>query len=259
MKPVLWNDNLAKTMSIEKKPTDNTSDNTSDNLPEYESYISNPAPEPKFRYEDEPKRWWQRGWGISLLGLLTLLAVGAYFLFGSNTASYKGKKGVKIPHGIGFNGTVTALQEAGILDGATSFTALASVTGWRRQLKGGYYEFKSGASNFEILNRIRTGKQTPIKLTIPSGVQPKRVAQILQDKLEIDPKDFYAALEDEAFLREIGTDKAHVFGYLMPETYFFNWQTKIRPIIRRIKQELRFRLRYPSVLDGISVPGKSGA
>ncbi len=172
---------------------------------------------------------------------IVLLAVG-YFMFSGNTLSYEGVRGAKIKPGSGFDGVLRGLRDAGIIQNETTFKILATVTGARRSFKGGYYEFKSGASNWNMISRIKNGEQTPIKITLLPGWRPKKVAEVLEKKLEIPPAEFYAALKDEAFAAQLNTTPSYLFGYLMPETYNVYWGTKVRPLLRRIKAEFMARI-----------------
>lgn len=184
----------------------------------------------------------QRLWKPAALGLGLVALVLGYLLLSGNTHPYEGVRGAKIKPGSGFDGVVKGLTEAGILKDEGSFRFLATITGMRRTMKGGYYEFKSGASNWNMISRIADGDQTMIKVTILPGWRPKKVAEVLEKKLEIPQQEFFAALKDEAFARELGTQAPYLFGYIMPETYNVFWGTKVRPFLKRVKAEFNARI-----------------
>ena len=177
--------------------------------------------------------------------VLLLLFVAALFVAGAglwafyapNTPDFEGRRGVKLPPGSGFRIVSDSLESAGVLSRRFPFEAVAFVTGWYRQLQAGYYEFESGASNRELLNRIRRGEQTPLRLTIPPGVTPDRVARAFERDLEIDSAAFRAALRDDALLADLGTDSLHLFGSMLPETYFFYWGVSAEQAVRRVREE----------------------
>ena len=47
--------------------------------------------------------------------------------------------------------------------------------------------------------------------------------------------DFLDALRDTSLARELGTTPERLFGYMLPETYEFYWQTSPETVVRRIK------------------------
>ena len=178
------------------------------------------------------KRW------IAGAALVLLLLAGglAWIALAPNTPAYEGTRGVKIPRAASFEQVVDSLQAAGILRHRVSFVWLARLTGWHRQIKAGYYTFEAGASNYHLLSVLRRGLQTPVRVTIPPGSRPEVVAAVVCRALACAPDSLLAALRDSSLAAELGTDTLHLFGRLLPDTYFFYWLTDPRTVIRRVHQ-----------------------
>ncbi|AEN74165.1 endolytic transglycosylase MltG [Rhodothermus marinus] len=178
------------------------------------------------------KRW------IAGAALVLLLLAGglAWIALAPNTPSFEGARGVKIPRAARFEQVVDSLQAAGILRHRASFVWLARLTGWHRQIKAGYYTFEAGASNYHLLSVLRRGLQTPVRVTIPPGSRPEVVAAVVCRALACAPDSLLAALRDSSLAAELGTDTLHLFGRLLPDTYFFYWLTDPRTVIRRVHQ-----------------------
>ena len=176
--------------------------------------------------------------GLALL-LAGLLAggAGAYLLFAPNTSVYEGERSVKIPPGTGFDAAVDSLDAAGVLGLDRSFRWVARATGWGSQIKAGHYTFEAGQSNYDLLNTLRKGLQTPIRLTIPPGTRPEVIAAVAGRDLYAGPEAFAAALRDPALAEALGTDTLHLFAYMLPETYFFYWLTDAETVVRRVKEQ----------------------
>jgi len=176
---------------------------------------------------------------LLLFFFLALIAVASvmWIRFGSATSDFDGKRSVKLPKGSSFATVQDSLVSAGILDSKTSFSLFGSATGWRRQLKPGHYTFESGASVYELYDRIRKGLQTAIKVTIPPGTRPGVVAAVLRRDLAIDSMAFESALRDDELLESIGTDSLHVFGHLLPETYNIYWGSSAESVVKRLHRE----------------------
>lgn len=174
-------------------------------------------------------------WFIAFILTLFLLAGGlAWIALAPNTPAFEGTRGVKIPRSATFAQVVDSLQAAGILRHRALFVWMARLTGWHRQIKAGYYTFEAGVSNYHLLSVLRRGLQTPLRVTIPPGSRPEVVAAVVCKTLACSPDSLLAALHDPGLAAELGTDTLHLFGRLLPDTYFFYWLTDPRTVIRRI-------------------------
>ncbi len=178
------------------------------------------------------KRW------IAGVVLIFLLLAGGLvgIALAPNTPAFEGTRGVKIPRSATFSQVVDSLQRAGILRSRKSFVWLARLTGWHRQIKAGYYTFEAGASNYHLLSVLRRGLQTPVRVTIPPGSRPEVIAAVVCKALACAPDSMLVALRDSSLAAELGTDTSHLFGRLLPDTYFFYWLTDPRTVIRRVHQ-----------------------
>lgn len=176
------------------------------------------------------------------LACLGLVAIGAggwgyWMMYGVNTPAYDEARSVKIPPGSSFEAVVDSLQRGGILERAGTFTTIAQLTGWKDQVKPGHYTIESGASNYDLLDTIRKGLQTPVRLTIPPGSRPDVVAEVVAKQMNFSKDDFLMALNDSTLAAEAGTDTLHLFSYMLPETYFIYWLSDAPTVVKKIKSE----------------------
>jgi len=174
---------------------------------------------------------------FALAALVVAGAIGAYVLvFAPNTLAYDDERGVKIPRGAGFGEALDSLEAADILASRGSLHLLGKVTGWGNQMKAGYYTFESGASNRHMLDVIRRGLQSPMRLTLPPGTRPAVMAAVAGRTMAFDSLSFHRALLDTALASRLDADTTTLFGYMMPETYFFYWLTSPDAVIARVKE-----------------------
>ena len=176
---------------------------------------------------------------LSITGLFLLLLIagsaGYWAVFGDNSQYFAEEKSLKIPPGTSFQEVVGQLAETGIINRPWTLELVGNLTGWGEQVKPGHYLLSSGLSNYDILDTIRKGLQDPVRLTIPPGTTPDRIAEAAGRALYFDADDFLQALKDPALAAELGTDTTHLFGYMMPETYFVYWLSEPESIIRKVK------------------------
>jgi UPF0755 protein len=179
--------------------------------------------------------------GVLLVATL-VAGLAAWTFFGANTPSFEGERTVTIPDR-NFDAAVDSLQAAGLLRSESSIRLLASATGivsstpWSEQIKPGHYAFSAGASSYDLLDTIRKGLQAPVRVTIPPGRQPDVVAAVMGRELKLTKKDFLDALQDTTLAESLGVDVDHFFGYMLPNTYEFYWQTPARDVAERVKLE----------------------
>lgn len=173
-----------------------------------------------------------------LLGLALVGAAGVYYLaFAPNTTSYDGERGIKVPRGASFEAVLDSLEARDIVASRSTLAFFGRVTGWQDQVKAGYFTFESGTSNYDLLSTIRRGLQSPVHLTIPPGSRPEVVAAVAGSVMEFEADAFLTALRDTSLAAELDTDVAHLFGYMLPETYFFYWLTDARTVVSKIKEQ----------------------
>ena len=163
--------------------------------------------------------------------------IGYWMMYGVNTPEYDGAISVKIPPSASFDTVVDSLVTLGILKNPQTFKMIAGATGWKEQVKPGHYSIESGKSNYDLLDTIRKGLQTPVRVTIPPGSRPDRVAEAVAKQMNFDAEDFLAAVNDANLAGELGTDTLHLFSYMLPETYFVYWLTDAPSMVKKIKSE----------------------
>lgn len=178
---------------------------------------------------------------VTALALLVLAGFGAglggWMVFGPNTPSYAGERSVTLTDSTvqSLEAATEALQAAGIVASPSSFRLVARATGWGAQIKPGHYRFASGTSTYRLLDVLRRGLQTPVRLTIPPGSRPDVVAAVAARHLKLTKASFLHALRDTALAKSLDVAPGQLFGYMMPETYEFYWQAPPERVVRRVK------------------------
>ncbi len=193
---------------------------------------------------------------VILLLTLVLGAVGGYTVFGSNTPTYDDTRGVKIPPGSSFQAVLDSLDAAGVVASTSTLAFVGGVTGWKDQVKAGYYTFDAGASNYTILSTLRRGLQTPIRVRIPAGTRLERIAAIGGRDMAFGPDAFLEALRSDSLAAAVGVEREEVLGYLLPDTYFFFWLTPPDEVVSKIKQTFDRIIEQNGPLpDGMTAAG----
>lgn len=169
-----------------------------------------------------------------LLGGIGAGAVG-WITFGPNTGPYDGSRRVVFPSDVTLEAAIDSLQAEDVLASTATFRLVADLTGWGDQIKAGNYRIASRTSNYRLLDTLRRGLQDPVRVVIPPGSRPETVAKVVGKRLKMDADAFLEALRDTSLAESLDTTPARLFGYMLPETYEFYWQSSPEKVVRRIK------------------------
>ena len=184
---------------------------------------------------------------LTITGLLAG-GIAVWMIWGQNTLTLHDERGVHLPPGTTLSAAADSLSSQVILHRRWSFLALAQATGWGDQIKAGHYTFTGGESNKAILDKLRFGLQSPVRVMIPAGSYPERIARFASRNMAFSADDFLDALKNPELAGTLGTDTLHLFTYMLPDTYLEYWLTDAESVVRRIKRE--FDQYYARHLSG---------
>ena len=89
--------------------------------------------------------------------------------------------------------------------------------------KNGRYELKKGMSNNDLVNMLRSRRQTPFKLSFNNQDTLEKFAGRIASQIEADSVSLLASFKDEEFLNENNLTKKSVLQIFIPNTYEFYW------------------------------------
>lgn len=138
--------------------------------------------------------------------------------------AYSEPADVHIPKNTTVNKAIDILNSNGLLQPSWLYKLAAKYfTKYeKRTLYAGYYSFRPGSTNLEVLESIFSGKQLNIaRVTLPEGIGFERMAAILSRKASINKDDFLYYCRSDSLLEAHGINAQHIEGYLMPNTYEF--------------------------------------
>ena len=151
---------------------------------------------------------------------------------------FEGDRFIIVSRGETFENVTDSLISAGIITNRFYFKAAGRILGWTTKMQIGKYRFKSGVSNFEILDIMHGGKTIEtITVTIPEGYRTTTIAKICEEKVGVDSARFMSFVNDSSFARKLEVEAGNLNGYLMPKTYEFYWQTDEERILKTLVRE----------------------
>jgi peptidoglycan lytic transglycosylase G len=181
---------------------------------------------------------------ISLLVLLaaaTLVVVGHQVLTPAD-ALETGPLLVEIPAHDGVLAIAARLYGAGVIRSRVGFVLLAVVRGSARQLKAGEYELARGASTFDVLTLMESGRVKQHVVLHPEGATVAELARVLESERLATGAAVTRLASDRAFLATLTIEGPSLEGYLFPDTYQFVRGMTTEEILTRMVQRLRTKL-----------------
>ena len=177
--------------------------------------------------------------------LFILILVGLYFgfqlyrtIFKPNTWAQDGASiSITVPTGSGFTDLKAILYGHGIIVNRKSFEWLAEKKNLETHIHPGKYTIDSGISNNDLINLLRSGNQTPVKLIINNIRTREELAQSIGHQLELDSLSLIKILEDSATAARYGKTVENILTLFIPNTYEFFWNTTADAFMQRMYAE----------------------
>ncbi|AMC09747.1 aminodeoxychorismate lyase [Lutibacter profundi] len=104
-------------------------------------------------------------------------------------------------------------------------------------VKPGKYLISKGMNNNQLVNLLRSGKQTFVKLTFNNQDSFKQLAGRVAQQIEADSISLLNAFNDDVFLKENGFNKNNAISMYIPNTYEFYWDTSAKEFRNRMLKE----------------------
>ncbi len=105
------------------------------------------------------------------------------------------------------------------------------------KVKAGKYQLKEGMSNNDLVNLLRSGNQTPVKVSFNNQNTLQDLAGRIAVQIEADSTSLLKAFTNTDFLKEKGISEAQMLGYFIPNTYELFWNTSAEKFRDRMFKE----------------------
>lgn len=178
--------------------------------------------------------------------ILITVAVGAFFAWKPFKAVYI--SGVPdnlpqpaylyIPTGANFEQVVDSLRKNKFINDEAGFRWLAGEMNYRKDvMRPGRFEIKAGWHNRELIQHLRAGKQSPVKVVLNNERLPEEIAGKVAGVLETDSLSLLQMFQDKNFLAEMGYNTDNMLAAIIPNTYEMYWNTDAKAFFKRLVKE----------------------
>ncbi len=91
--------------------------------------------------------------------------------------------------------------------------------------KGGKYALQKGMNLNDLVNKLRSGNQTPVKLSFNNQDTLEKLAQRIAAQIEADSSTILKVMTDSTFLAANGFTAKSALGMYVPNSYEVYWNT----------------------------------
>ena len=179
---------------------------------------------------------------IPLIIFSTILTTGSVYtyqmLYSPNFLINAEDKFIIIEENTDFNGLIKKLEDDTLINDILSFSFLSKLMEYQENIKIGAYKVKMNMSNYEMITMLRSGNQTPIKLTFTYARKIEDLAEKITTKLKMSKDDLLNYL-NENINNYSGFKKTDIISIFLPDTYEVYWNISPEKLTNKMYSEYK--------------------
>jgi UPF0755 protein len=180
-------------------------------------------------------------WTYALVLLMFLFVCFSYYayqiVYTPNVESKGEPVYVLIPRGATYEQAMDSIDAKKVVVDRLSLRFMAKLMDYPELVKPGRYELENGLTNYQLIAKLRSGDQDPVKLTYTNVRLKKDLAQKLSTFIDASPAEIDSLLNSPAFTRKLGFDTTTILTMFIPNTYEMYWTTSAPEMLERMKKE----------------------
>ena len=176
---------------------------------------------------------------LFIIVIVSLSALCVYYaaMFPNIAVSDKNDAYIYIYEGDTFDDLLAQLTEKDALINVNTFLWLSRTMDFPTNIKVGRYQLKNGASNLAFIRQLKSGSQSPIKITFNNIRTKEDLAGRLGSQLMIDSAEIIYLFNDYSFLEPYGLTPETVSAVFIPNTYEVYWNVSAVAFFERMWNE----------------------
>lgn len=179
---------------------------------------------------------------IPLIIFSTILTTGSVYtyqmLYSPNFLINAEDKFIIIEENTDFNELIKKLEDDTLINDILSFSFLSKLMEYQENIKIGAYKIKMNMSNYEMITMLRSGNQTPIKLTFSYARKIEDLAEKITTKLKMSKDDLLNYL-NENINNYSGFKKTDIISIFLPDTYEVYWNISPEKLTNKMYSEYK--------------------
>lgn len=176
----------------------------------------------------------------SFVGLFILAAGAALWAYSKIFApNVQQQTEFFIPTGSSYDDVLSILSENDVLKDSLTFVYTAQLKKYGNTIYPGRYIAEKGMSNNDLVNMLRGGRQTPVKVTFNNIRDIESLAGKIGRQIEADSLQILSYLQNPDTLKNYGFSERTVLAMFIPDTYEFYWNTTADEFFKRMHKEFQ--------------------
>jgi UPF0755 protein len=174
---------------------------------------------------------------LPFTGILLLALV--FFNKGATRISSGEKKVIYIHTGSTYNDVLKVLDTTIIINHKKLFNWIAEKKNYPQNVKAGRYVIEPVTTYSELINMLRSGNQSPVKVTFNNIRTLNQLAGKIGGYIEPDSTAILNFLSDESNFSSDGFTRETVIAVFIPNTYQVFWNTSPKGFYNRMLKEYK--------------------
>lgn len=158
---------------------------------------------------------------------------------GPATGFAERQKVLLVPRGADFDQLMDSIRADSIVKDEHLFRWVAERKQYGERVRPGRYVVPQGMSMNNLVNKLRSGDQDPVRITFNNIRNLPQLAGRLSRYIEADSSEVLAAIRDPATAKRLGFNEATIIALFLPNTYEVWWTVTPDELIDRFAKEYK--------------------
>lgn len=178
---------------------------------------------------------------FSGIGIILLILVVTIYRFLFGISVYPGEKGstLMIPSGSSYSQVLDTIESNLKVEKPELLDWFAKKKNYPVSIKPGKYVIKKSLGINELINVLRSGRQTPARITFNNIRTLNQIAGKFGKQLEADSVQIIDFFSDESNFSADGFKRDNIISLFIPDTYELYWNTDALGLYRRMLREYK--------------------
>ncbi|MFA7472066.1 MAG: endolytic transglycosylase MltG [Spirosomataceae bacterium] len=144
-----------------------------------------------------------------------------------------------IPKGATYKAVVDTLTKYDVVQDHVSFAFVTKIKKYQENVKPGRYLIPPDATNPWVVNKLREGRQDPVRLIFNNIRLKEDLIKRIGPKFQFGEGELRAALSNPAMTQKYGLDTTRIISIFIPNTYDIYWDVSVETFLDRMHSEYK--------------------
>ena len=174
---------------------------------------------------------------VIIVAAVLLLVGGGLFIVREQTLPIKEPVRINIPEGTDYQALVDSLDSHGCIPSHPAFHAIARFRGLQNHIRPGSYLLTPNTHIIRVIQKIYSGNQDPVRVTINKHRTVQHLCQYLGTRLTLQPDSLLSLMQSDETCARYGETPLTIIGLFLQNTYELYWTTSPTALLDRMKRE----------------------